>query len=287
MSGGLGGWSIPGTGAGFETFESEILWGADQARSSVIWQGARISGASRDAGSSPTTLLRPGLLMGKLDASGKFEEWDADASDGTQNVAGILDIEMKATDYGGVDTDRVFRMMVARGEVKARKLFIQGLAFIGHADEMLARQQLAGGGFVFDDDPMGYLIGGSLAGASRSATVTGTTDALTAAESGTTLFYNNAASVTVTLPTLKPGLSFKLIRTADEEFIVASAEGDNIIAGNDLSADSVTFTTAGEHIGATINVQAIYMGTTLKWRIWLDAVPLGVGLDAWTYSIAS
>jgi subtilisin family serine protease len=151
----------------------------------------------------------------------------------------------------------------------ASQLLIQGSALVGHADEFLARRQLWNAGCVLDDDMFGYLAGGG----SRVALVTGTADTLTAAENGTTLFYNNAAAVAVTLPAIQPGLEYEIVRTADEELVVSSGEGDNIIMGNDLSADSVTFTTAGEQIGARVKVRSVYVGTTLKWLIEIVTVP--------------
>lgn len=269
MSGGMGGFGAAGVGAERTVSESELLWGADQARNGALWKSAVISGATRDAGNTPTTVLRPGLILGKLTSGGEYEEWDADAADGSQDIAGVLDCELRAQDYDATNADRMFRVLVGRAPLKARKLLIQGSAFVGHADEYLARRQLCAAGFVFDDDPFGYKAGMG----NRVAHVTGTTDALTADENGTTLFYNNAASVTVTLPTLQPGLVYDLIRVADEEFVVASAAGDDIVIGNDLSADSVTFTTAGEQIGAHVRVRSVYVSTTLKWLIELPVKP--------------
>lgn len=280
---GMGGWGIPGVGSERATSESELLWGADHARNGALWLSKVISGAARDAGNTPTTILRPGLLMGVVTSSGELEEWDADAADGTQDIAGILDVELRAQDFDATNQDRVFRALVARAPIKARKLLIEGSAFIGHAHEYLARRQLVGAGFIFDDDPLGYLAGQG----KRVAHVTGTTDTLTAAENGTTLFYNNAASVTVTLPAIKPGLEYTLMRVGDEEFIVTSGEGDNVVLGNDLSGDSITFTTAGEHLGAGVRVRSVYVNTTLKWLIEVIPTPLGVGLDAWTYAVAT
>lgn len=263
MSGGMGGWGTPGVGSERTVSESELLWGADQVRSACLWKSAVISGAIRDAGNTPTTVIRAGLIVGKLTSGGEYEEWDADASDGSQDIAGIIDTEMRAQDYDATNQDRVFRLLVGRAPIKATKMLIQGSALIGHADEYLARRQLHDAGFVFDDDPFSYKAGAG----KRVAQVTGTTDALTADENGTTLFYNNAASVTVTLPAIQPGLEYTLIRNGDEEFIVASAEGDNIIGINDLSVDSITFTTATEHLGAAVRVRSLYMGTTLKWLL--------------------
>lgn len=268
MSGGMGGWGTPGVGAERAVTESELLWGADHARNATLWKSGVISGAARDAGNSPTTVLRPGLILGKLDSGNEFEEWDADASDGSQYIAGILDTEMRAQDFDATNQDRVFRVLVARGPVKARKLLIEGAAFVGHSHEYLARRQLAYAGFVLDDDPFGYK-----AGRPRFATVTGTSDTLTADENGSHLFYNNAAAVAVTLPALKPGLEFNIMRVADEELVVSSAAGDDIIIGNDLSADSVTVTTAGEQIGAWYTFRSVYVATTLKWLLRINVVP--------------
>src|SRR5688572_3055882 len=142
MSGGMGGWGVPGVGAARTVSESEILWGADQARNAALWKSTKFSGASRDAGNSPTTVLRPGLIFGKVTATGEFEEWDADASDGTQFIGGVLDSELRAQDYDATNQDRVFRMLVARAPIKASAMLIQGLALVGHVDEYLARRQL-------------------------------------------------------------------------------------------------------------------------------------------------
>jgi hypothetical protein len=263
----LGGFGKPGQGAAVFTTDREIVAvGYDNL---CLFKSVVISSAARDAGSTPTTVLRPGLLLGKVTSSGEFEEWDADASDGTQNIAGINRTDITVLDQYGTAVDRVPPSVYQRGVFMASQLLIQGSALVGHADEFLARRQLWNAGCVLDDDMFGYLAGGG----SRVALVTGTADTITAAENGTTLFYNNAAAVAVTLPAIQPGLEYEIVRTADEELVVSSGEGDNIIMGNDLSADSVTFTTAGEQIGARVKVRSVYVGTTLKWLIEIVTVP--------------
>jgi hypothetical protein len=282
MSGGMGGFGVAGVGAERAITESEILWGADQARNAALWQSAVISGTARDdANTNQTHLLRPGLLLGKLTSTGEYEEWDADVATGTQNIAGVLDCEMRMTDYEAANQDRMFRVLVGRAPLKSRRLLIQGAAFIGHVDEFLARRQLHAAGFVLDDDPFGYLAGQG----SRVSLETATTDSLTASQNGMTLFYNNAASVTVTLPAAQPGLEFEVVRTADEEFIVVSPTADNVIVGNDLSADGVTLTTAGEQIGGRWRLRSVYLDTTVKWLIEGPVCPFGTGTATLTYSI--
>lgn len=263
----LGGFGKPGQGAAVFTNDREIVAvGYDNL---CLFKSVVISSAARDAGSTPTTVLRPGLLLGKVTASDEYEEWDADASDGTQNIAGINRTDITVLDQYGTAVDRVPPSVYQRGVFMASQLLIQGSALVGHADEFLARRQLWNAGCVLDDDMFGYLAGGGF----RTETVTGTSDTLTASQNGMTLFYNNVAAVAVTLPAIQPGLEYEIVRTADEELVVSSGEGDNIIMGNDLSADSVTFTTAGEQIGARVKVRSVYVGTTLKWLIEIVTVP--------------
>lgn len=278
---GTGGWGSPGVGSELSTFETELFWGSDQARSGALWQSGIFSGTIRDDANTPTTHIRPGLLLGKITSTGKLEEWDADVSTGTQNLVGVLDSELRATDFQANNVDRTFRFLVARAPIKASALLIQGAAFVGHADEYLARRQLWSANFILDDDAQGYKAGAG----NRMALVSDTTDILTAAENGSTIFYDNVAAVAVTLPTLQPGLSFELVRTANEELVVAAAVAGTVVVGNDLSANGVTFTTAGEQIGATVRVESVYIGATLKWRITFPYVPFGTGLNTMTFSI--
>jgi hypothetical protein len=282
MGTGAGGWGVGGVGSERATDEREILWGGSLAQMGLVAKSAQISGATRDAGNTPTTVLRPGLIMGRVTTGLEYEEWDADATDGTQDFAGILDFnELRAQDWDATNQDRNYRLLVARGLVRARQLLIEGAAFVGHAHEYLARRQMIASGFIFDDDPQGYKGGAPRAPSYETAT----TDTLTADQNGMTLYYSNAASVTVTLPAIKPGLEYTLIRAADEEFIVVSPTADNVIVGNDLSADGVTFTTAGEQIGATVFVKSEYVNGTLKWRMILPPPPFGTGTATLTYAV--
>lgn len=265
---GFGGQATPGFGAAVYTQEREILWGRDDQHLPLLYRNAIISSAAVDAGNTPTTLLRRGLIMGRLTTGGEYIAWNADASDGSQNIAAVLNAELRMTDFNANALDRTAALLL-RAPVIAGQLLIEGVAFVGHLHEYLARRQMVAQGFVFDDDPEGFKSGR----VERFATVTGTSDTLTADENGTTLFYDNAAAVAVTLPTILPGLEYTVIRAADEELVVSSAEGDNIVFGNDLSGDSITVTTAGEQIGASYTFRSVYIGTTLKWLVRINIVP--------------
>lgn len=253
----LGGFGQPGIGSLVQTAEREIFWGGDDSHIRPLLVNGIVSGAARDAGNSPTTVLRPGLLLAT--SSGQFVQWDGSATDGTQWLTGVLPTEIRATDFDGNNADRVLAIAVS-APLKASQLLILGAALVGHAQEYLARRQLANAGFVLDDDPMGYL-----AGKSRRVEAKGANYTVVAADNGKA-FFATAAAV-FTLPALKAGLSFEFEQTADANMGVASAEGDNIVTINDAATDSVTFSTSGQKIGAHIRVWSDYVSGTLKWLI--------------------
>ena len=61
------------------------------------------------------------------------------------------------------------------------------------------------------------------------------------------------------------GLSYEFTNAVDYEMVITGS--NNIVALNDLSASTLTFTTASEHIGARVRVRAEYVDTTLKWIV--------------------
>ena len=67
----LGGFGAPGVGALLETTERELLWGGDTGKLVAIYKNGIVDGSTRDSGNSPTTVLRPGLLLGKVTSTGK------------------------------------------------------------------------------------------------------------------------------------------------------------------------------------------------------------------------
>jgi hypothetical protein len=265
MSGGAGGWGVPGIGAERAVSElREIYWGGSAAQIAILWQSAVISSTARDAGNSPTTILRPGLLLGRITASGEYAEWNHDATDGTQFIAGVLDTEMKITDYDATAQDRVYRVCVARAPLKSRKLLIEGVAFIAHANEYLARQQLAKGYFVLDDDPCGLYSG---AGGGTGQTIAKAADyTVVASDTGKT-FTNQGASaaITFTLPAIKAGLVFDFYSEDNDGVIVTAATADTMVGHNDAAFDSVALTTTGRNIGGRLRVQANADAT--KWLV--------------------
>jgi len=78
----------------------------------------------------------------------------------------------------------------------------------------------------------------------------------TAADSGKIfLIVGATAAVTVTLPAIDTGpFKFEIVHLSDVDLTVASAAADTLITFNDLTADSVAFSTSSEKIGGVVEV---------------------------------
>lgn len=86
---------------------------------------------------------------------------------------------------------------------------------------------------------------------------------VTAADSGTIFHTTGAtAAVNFTLPAISTGpFYFLFIAGADQNLTVTAETADTAVTYNDLTADSVAFSTASEKIGGAIEVYCD--GTTL------------------------
>lgn len=261
----FGGFGLPGYGAAAYTSEREIIWGGDDMHIGILRRNSVISGTARDAGNTPTTVLRRGLLLGKIAATGELAEWNAAATDGTANVAAILNNELRATDFDASNTDRAFGTLL-KAPLIANTLLIQGAAFVGHADEYLARRQLDAAGCVLDDDPFGYKAGKGFRVAAKTADYTVTDD-----DNGTYFTNKGAAGAVVfTLPTVaKRGLQYKFMAAAAQTLTLASGTADTLVVLNDAAADSVSYQTANEIIGGGFKVTgdgALWIVEPIRWE---------------------
>lgn len=270
MSIGVGPWGEPGVGAAQFNVEAEIMWGGNKGGVEVLYADANIDSSAVDAGSVPTNVLRKGLLMGQLTASGKKVQWDSTATDGSADLRGVLDVEQRMVD--GLGTARgTFPRLLIHAPIKASKLLIKGAALIGHADEYLARRNLHQMGFRLDDDPVGYLAGLTYRQVEKTANYT-----IVAADNGMT-FIATTANVVFTLPAIKPGLSFSFLRYDAFTMGVVTPTPDDLIVGNDNAADSVTWSTAGNMIGAQLRVRSIRVAGVLRWLAEVPVTPFGTG----------
>lgn len=256
------GWNSgePGTTALLSTAESNIFWGT-QPVVTAQYTIADIVSTATDSGNSPTTILRPGLILGKITSSGLWGAYSPTATDGRQQALGVLVTEINMSDpVTGSVANRVATVAVT-GPVRASALV--NLDYV-------ARKQMRAAGFIFDDDrTAGYGIP-FIRVVAKAADYT-----VTASDNGT-LFTATTGAVTFTLPTLAAGLSFMFYNLVDATMTIASAgSADDIVTDGDLSADSVAFSTGSHKIGGGVMVVANADAT--KWlTFFMGAAPANV-----------
>lgn len=239
---------FPGMTTSRETYEAEFRWGS---QFQGVFTNAVIDGSSTDSGNSPTFELRPGLVMGQVISSGKWKPYSPTATDGSEVANAVLIEALRMQDFSGNNVDRFYALLVG-GPVQASKLL--GL-------DLNARQQMDK--FIFDD--IFGLMGNHWFPWKRFQTKTANYTVV--ANDNFTLFDNTGAggAVTFTLPALANGYVFGFRVVADQNLTVASAAGDDMIAFNDASADSVAFSTAGQLIGGMVVVYTAPNAT--KWIV--------------------
>tara|TARA_R110000751_G_scaffold130619_1_gene232575 strand:+ start:2892 stop:3719 length:828 start_codon:yes stop_codon:yes gene_type:complete len=245
-----GAFGLPSVQSALETSENVFWWGRFEQEAFI---GSIIDGSARDAGNTGyTDVLRPGLLLGRITASGKLKEWNPIATDGTENLYGILGFSQKMSRMGA-NADRWIGWVYAWGFLKADRIYIPGSAaagIAGNASEHLVRAQL-GKRFTFSDQLEGNDFGGF-----RNV-VAKTADYSVVAADHDTLFTNRAASgaVNFTLPAVAlKGLSFSFYCVADQNLTVTGGTADTLITANDAAADSVAWSTSTEKIGGGFTV---------------------------------
>jgi hypothetical protein len=270
---------MPGVDAIQSTLAYDITWGGTRNQIKMLQaHGVHYSSDIVDTGATPTTTIRAGLLLAKLTSSGELKAWVATAADGTQDLFGVNPTEFYTLDNFGTATDRNAPSAIVQAPLRARSLLIQGTVLTSHADEFLARRQLQLMGCTLDDDPQGVLTG------LVDRTVYESTAALTptTAQNGTTFLCDFEGAMAVTLPTCQVGLTYTFIRytsTAEVAFTegawsVTTAGGADVMMGESADAavgdvDTITYTTADEHIGSWVRVRGIYdMGLTTPIAKW-------------------
>lgn len=260
MYGFTGTFLTPQVTAALETAENQFWTGRYEQH---MWALEVLDNSTVDSGNTNyTTDLRSGLLLGKITSgadAGKVKHWDPAATDGSQTVYGVLAV-MVNTDLLGVAKDRLLAVMVG-GNVLPERLLIPGqtaLGISGNANEYAIKNQMSPR-FVFWKDfvfqPMGWR---DIQAKTASYTVT-------AADNGT-LFTNRGAAgaVNFTLPaTPTKGLRYGFFVVADQNVTVTAGAVNTMIAFNDLDADAIAYTTAGERLGAMVEV----IGDGTSWLV--------------------
>lgn len=240
--------NAPGLGQAVETFEQAWSWGPF---GSLVWTPGYIYSGAVDSGNSPTTNLRPGLVMGIITATGAWTNYSSTATDGSQVAQGVLPIGLVMQDFlTGTGQAKAFGIVVG-GRVQASKLINLDLQ---------ARATMSPR-FIFDDNFVGNTK------FPWNVFITKTAAYQVLASDNFTMFDNIGASgsVTFTLPTLANGYCFGFRVQADQSVVVQSSEGTNMIAFNNVSASSVAFSTGSQKIGGVFVVYSNQLGT--KWIV--------------------
>ena len=236
--------SIPGYTAASETYERSFRWGRDYHG---LIMGAQISGAARDAGNTPPTVLRPGLVLGQIASNGLLKEYNPTGVDGSERVYGILLSSFRMQDLDANNINR-FVWILAAGPVKAANLLLL---------DGQARNQM-GGRYIFDDD-----LGNKYESLAWTREQAKTANYTVLVSDVGTLFTTtgNAAPITFTLPALAIGLGpFDFLNTVDQNMIVAAPAG-KLITFNNAAATSVAFQTASNKIGGRARFWCNVAGT--------------------------
>lgn len=242
--------NVPGLQPAVESQEAQVTWVGRRGQDLVATRSVTIDAATVDAGNSPATVLRGGVVLALQDTGGKANAYDPDANNGQQIAVGILE-KSQSMLVDGVATDR-FSQILVQGLVRESQLI--GL-------DPRAKQQL-GSRFVFDRDEaadVGVLMhprGVYRKGANYTVT-----------ESDNGLMFVATAAVTFTLPAPQNGLAYRFVQTADADLVISAALG-NLIHKGSAAASQVAFSTASQKIGSQVLVECLYIAAdTLRWVV--------------------
>jgi hypothetical protein len=229
--------AMPGPGAVSTTTERNALLGP------ITWyllKGVVVKSTASDAGNTPTTELRHGLLMAKLDADGLYEHYQPNATTGAAVVQGFLFTPARTIDTDGTSVNRPNQIVIA-GYAQASQLLLL---------DQQARAQMFGR-FIFDDDLPGNSSG-------WRQVVAKVADYTVLVADNNTIFTNaaTAALVTFTLPVIAKGLRYRFYCEDNDGIKIVSATTDTLVVFNDIAADSVAFSTTGRCIGAAFEIFA-------------------------------
>ncbi len=232
-----------GMGDPLVSTETEFQWGPI-----ATWQmiAVVLDSTARDVGNTPTTTLRRGLTIAQIAATGKFKQYDPTAADGSQIAKGFLYQGRNLLDpRTAVAGDRQ-GTLVFYGNVKAGMVF--GL------DEQ-ARRQLQDQ-IIFDDRNNDF--GPPLQVVPQIANY----QVVNGVDNGK--YFTNAGatgSVTFTLPaTIQRGHVFRFSVEADFSVSIVAPAGA-LVTTNNATATSITFSTAGQRIGSSVEITVNAAGT--------------------------
>lgn len=243
--------ATPGLGAASMTSERMALLGPPWW---YLLKGVVLDTSASDAGNSPTTELRHGLLMGKLSSNGFYQHYQPNVVTGPQVVEGFLWMPRRTIDTDGNSVNRDAQIVIA-GYVKSSQLLL--------LDENARRQMQSR--FVFDDRPT-PIFGGWTQVIPKTANYTVVAGGLNTPGDNNTHFTTtgNAAAITFTLPAVAKGNRFRFTNTVDQNMTIAGP-ANTLVVFNNAAATSIAVQTVAQKIGASFEVTANDDGT--KWLV--------------------
>lgn len=226
---------LPGAREVLETVEAAVTFGPTEYNQAFL-SSIEIDSAAVDSGSTPTSLLRPGLVLGRNKTTGHYSNWDPTAATGVEQPACIL---LWATDmlYHGSAENKFLGWALFGGMVKSSSLIVPS-GYTQYAKSILSPR------FIFDDYMQDNMAMTALGWRNIRHRTTDLT--LTAADHGT-LFTNKGASgaVTFTLPAVagSQGLRFGFLGYAAQN-VVVTGPGASTVIGEGAVGQTVTLTGA-------------------------------------------
>ena len=223
-------------------------------------QRVRLSSTTVDSGNTPTSELRAGLPLAYVSSLGEYAHWDPDAAGtGQEFISGLLLHDMSIQNYLGTAGDKPEVLMLTHGVVLADMVDPGGLG------DIIQIKQMLGGRITFDDDIANQEAAPNLL--QMKAWVEAATFTVPDTANNRVYHMQSVTTAVVTLPAILDGGGqyFKFFNLANQTLTIASAETGNIVAFNDLAADSVSYGTTGEKIGAVCEFQSINIAGTPKW----------------------
>lgn len=257
--------ALPGLSPAILTAFTNQLWWGDAPRPNYL-TAARISSAAVDAGNTPTTTLRAGLLLGIESTTNEWKEWNPTGTDGSEVIRGVLVHTTSTLNANAVAEDKFNGWVATWGRMQSSRLIVPGSAnpsILGNQYEYLIRRQMKNC-FQLDDQHLYPALDPGQVVRVRTTDLT-----VTYAMNGYQFITTGATgAVKFTLPA-NPylGLVYDFINGADQNMTVEAATADTITVKNNLTADSVVFSTGSEKIGA--HVRLIGLGGTGASGRWL------------------
>lgn len=250
---------LPGIRAVVESVESEVVFLNDYPYKKAP---IMLAAGTVDAGSTPTTSLRAGLVLGRVASTGYYTQWSPTATDGSQKAMAVLIDPINMLGTAGSATVKLWNALFS-GMLKTSKLLVPSGAGVE-----LARRQLSKR-FVFDTPCFdGEFMDRPMNGTTLSSAYT-----IVAADNGTR-FLTHTAAIDYTLPAIADGYIFEFRSIESFKTKVISAEGDNIHGFNDVDLDSISLETASQMIGTGLRfASARNAAGTLIWLV--DLLGLG------------